>query len=159
MGNGEGADGSWMEYLHPTQSVFAMREYRSMGELAYVTMRRQQALDYIKADYGRFVILCVRRFTYFWAGSPKATQPPWMNEAKNSLFLVSSVLMFWGLARSLRLQRPGAWLAFWLVLLYPIVYYVVFPSPRYRNPIEPEMTILCIFLITEARGKAAAKSL
>lgn len=159
MGNGEGADGSWMEYLHPTQSVFAMREYRSMGELKYVAMRRQQALDYIRADYGRFVILCIRRFTYFWAGSPKATRPPWLNQAKNSLFLASSLLMFWGLARSLRLRRPGAWLVFWLVLLYPIVYYVVFPSPRYRNPIEPEMTILCVFLITEARGKAAPKSL
>ena len=157
MGNGEGANGTWMEYLHPTQSVFAMRQYQSMGELAYVAMRRRQALDYIKADHARFALLCLKRFTYFWAGSPKATQPPWLNEAKNSLFLASSALMFWGLGRALRQGRTGAWLLFWLVLLYPAVYYIVFPSPRYRNPIEPEMTILCVYLVTEPARKISAR--
>jgi 4-amino-4-deoxy-L-arabinose transferase-like glycosyltransferase len=156
MGNGNGADGTWMEYLHPTQDVYAMRQYQSMGELAYVAMRKQQAVDYIKADYARFAKLCFKRFVYYWAGSPKATQPPWMNDAKNSLFMASSVLMFWGLARSLRLRKPGAWLLFWLMLLYPAIYYVVFPSPRYRVPIEPEMTILCVFVLTEAGKKTMA---
>jgi hypothetical protein len=33
------------------------------------------------------------------------------------------------------------------------VYYVVFPSPRYRVPIEPVMAILCVFVITEAGKK------
>ena len=77
-------------------------------------------------------VLCVKRFIYFWAGPPKATQPWWMNDVKNSLFLASSVLMFWGLGRALRLRKPGAWLLFWLILLYPAMYYFVFPSPRYR---------------------------
>jgi 4-amino-4-deoxy-L-arabinose transferase-like glycosyltransferase len=157
LGNGPGADGTWMEYLHPTQDVFALRQYESMGELRYIAMRRQQALEYIRADYGRFGTLCLKRFIYFWAGPPKATQPPWMSELKNSLFLTSSVLTFWGLARALRLRKPGAWLLFWLILLVPLIYYLVFPSPRYRVPIEPEMTILCVFLITEA-GKNAIPS-
>jgi len=155
MGNGNGADGTWMEYLHPSQNMSAMRRYESMGELAYIAMRRQEAVDYIKADYARFAVLCVKRFVYFWAGPPKATQPPWMNEVKNSLYLASSVLMVWGLGRALRSRRPGTWLLFWLVLLFPAVYYVVFPAPRYRHPIEPEMTILCVFLLTETRKKAS----
>ncbi|HET7893916.1 MAG TPA: glycosyltransferase family 39 protein [Candidatus Sulfotelmatobacter sp.] len=150
LGNGPGADGTWMEYLHPTQDVFAMRQYQSMGELAYIALRKRQALDYIKADYWRFTILCAKRFIYFWAGPPKATQPWWMNNVKNSLFLASSVLMLWGLGRAVRLRKPGAWLLFWLILLYPAIYYVVFPAPRYRVPIEPEMAILAVFLLTEA---------
>src|SRR5271166_4787752 len=48
LGNGNGADGTWMEYLHPTQDVYAMRQYQEMGELAYISMRKQQAIDYIK---------------------------------------------------------------------------------------------------------------
>ena len=158
LGNGPGANGTWMEYLHPTQDVYAMRQYQSMGELAYIAMRRQEAIQYIRADYGRFALLCVKRFVYFWAGAPKATQPPWMNEVKNSLFLCSSVLTFWGLFRALRLQKSGAWLFFWLLALYPAVYYVVFPGPRYRVPIEPIMTILCVFIITEARSKSSGSS-
>lgn len=158
LGNGPGADGTWMEYLHPTQDVYAMRQYKTMGELAYIAMRKQQAVDYIKADYVRFAGLCVKRFVYYWAGPPKVTQPPWMNELKNSLFLASSILTFWGLGRALRLRKEGAWLLFWLLLLLPAVYYVVFPAPRYRQPIEPEMTILCVYLLTEA-GKRTTVSL
>jgi 4-amino-4-deoxy-L-arabinose transferase-like glycosyltransferase len=152
LGNGPGADGTWMEYLHPSQDILAMHQYEAMGELPYIAMRKKQAVDYIKADYARFAGLCGKRFVYYWAGPPKATQPPWMNEFKNSLFLASSILTFWGLGRALRTQKQGAWLFFWLILLLPAVYYVVFPAPRYRQPIEPEMTILCVFLITEARG-------
>jgi len=153
MGNGPGADGTWMEYLHPTQNVYAMRQYELMGELDYVAMRKRQAVEYIEQDYLRFAGLCAKRLIYFWAGPPKATQPPWLSEAKNSLYLASSILMFWGLGRSLRLHKPGAWLLFWLILLFPAVYYVVFPAPRYRVPIEPEVAMLAVFVLTEAAGK------
>jgi len=151
LGNGNGADGTWMEYLHPTQDVYAMRQFQAMGELPYIAMRKQQALDYIKADYRRFLGLCLKRFVYFWAGPSKATHPWWMNDVKNLLYLASSVLMFWGLGRALRLRKAGAWLLFWLILLYPLIYYVVFPGARYRVPIEPEIAILAVFLLTGAK--------
>jgi hypothetical protein len=150
LGNGPGADGTWMEYLHPTQDVYAMRQYQSMGELAYVAMRKREALEFIRADYSRFARLSVKRFVYFWAGPPKATQPPWLNQLKNSLFLAASLLTFWGLIVALRQRREGAWLLFWLILLLPAIYYFVFPMPRYRHPIEPEMAILCVFALIEA---------
>src|SRR5208283_23323 len=158
LGNGPGAEGTWMEYLHPTQDVYAMRQYQAVGELSYIAMRRRQAWDFIRADYARFAQLCAKRLIYYWAGAPKATQPAWLNDAKNSLFLASSVLMFWGLGRALRLRKPGAWLLFWLILLFPATYYVVFPMPRYRHPIEPEMAILCVFLLKEARRKTPSLS-
>jgi 4-amino-4-deoxy-L-arabinose transferase-like glycosyltransferase len=153
LGNGPGANGTWMEILHPTQDVYAMRQYTRMGELAYVAMRKRQALDYIEADYPRFLGLCVKRFIYYWAGAPRPAQSWWSAQLKNSLFLASSVLMFWGLGRALRQHRPGAWLLFWLILLFPAIYYVVFPGQRYRHPIEPEITILSVYLLTEARTK------
>ncbi len=156
LGNGNGADGTWMEYLHPTQDAYALRQYQAMGELAYIAMRKRQALEYIVADYARFAGLCVKRFIYYWDGPPKATQPWWLGDVKNSLFLASSLLMFWGLVRALRQRRLGAWLLLWLMLLYPAVYYIVFPSPRYRVPIEPEMAILVVFVLTEAGRKTKA---
>lgn len=98
----------------------------------------------------------MKRFIYYWGGPPKATQPWWMNDVKNSLFLASSVLMFWGLGRALRQRKPGAWLLLSLMLLYPAVYYIVFASPRYRVPIEPEMAMLAVYLVTEARTNPKA---
>jgi len=153
LGNGRGADGTWMQYLHPTQDVYAMRQYTQMGELPYIAMRKRQAVDYIKEDYGRFAALCLKRFIYYWAGPPRLAQIWWLAQVKNSLFLASSVLMFWGLGRALRQRRPGAWLLFWLILLYPAIYYIVFPGQRYRHPIEPEITILGVYLLTEARAR------
>ncbi|MGA8762829.1 MAG: hypothetical protein WB562_08195, partial [Candidatus Sulfotelmatobacter sp.] len=153
LGNGPGADGTWMEYLHPTQGVYAMRQYVAMGELAYIAMRKRQALDYIEADYLRFAVLSLKRSIYYWAGPPRLAQVWWLAEVKNSLFLASSVLMFWGLGRALRQRRPGAGLLLWLILFYPAIYYVVFPGQRYRHPIEPEMTILGVYILTEAGKK------
>jgi hypothetical protein len=153
LGNGRLADGTWMQYLHPTQDLYGLRQYESMGELGYITMRKQQAVDYISEDYGRFAVLCLKRFIYYWAGVPRLAQVWWLSQVKNSLFLASSVLMFCGLGRGLRQRRPGAWLLFWLILCYPMIYYIVFPGQRYRHPIEPEMTILGVYLLTEATWK------
>jgi len=156
LGNGNGADGTLMLYLDPPHDPYAMHQFESMGELNYIAMRKQQAVNYINADYGRFAILCLKRFLIFWAGPPRFTDPPWLAPAKDSLFLGSSVLAIWGLRRALRQRWPGAWLFFWLMLLYPAIYYFVYAIPRYRHAIEPEMTILCVFLLTDAVRKSTA---
>jgi hypothetical protein len=73
---------------------------------------------------------------------------------RTSGFLATSVLALWGLARALRQKGPGAWLFAGLVLTYPTVYYFVFPHARYRHPIEPELVILIVFVIFEARRRS-----
>jgi len=156
LGNGNGADGTLMLYLDPPHDSYAMHQFQTMGELNYIAMRKQQALSYIRADYARFASLSAKRFLCFWAGPPRVTDPWWLGAAKDWLFLASSVLFLWGLGRALRQRRMGAWLMFWLVLFYPAIYYFVYAIPRYRHAIEPEMAILCVFLLTEAGKKSTA---
>jgi len=153
LGNGPGANGTWMEYLHPSQNVLAMQQYKRMGELDYVAERRRQAIQFIREDYARFADLSMRRFIYYWGGLPRLAEIPALAPFKNSVFLASTVLSFWGLGRALRKRQPGAWLFLWLILSYPTIYYFVFPHPRYRHPIEPELGILIIYLISEAQKK------
>jgi 4-amino-4-deoxy-L-arabinose transferase-like glycosyltransferase len=153
LGNGPGADGTWMEYLHPTRNVLEIKRYRDLGEMAYVAERKREAIAYIREDYGRFSRLCGKRFIYYWSGLPKSSEKPLQGLLANSLFLASSALAFWGLERALRQRQPGAWLFLWLLLFYPIVYYLVFPHPRYRHPIEPELGILIVYVISEAQSK------
>lgn len=152
MGNGPGADGTWMWFLHPSQNLYALGQYRKLGEVAYVEERKREAVEWISADPVRFVGNSLKKFVYYWGGVPKTSNfpPP---EVKNALFLASSILCFWGLGRALRRRRAGAWLFFWLILLYPFVYYVVFPHARYRHPIEPEIGILIVYLISEAQRR------
>ena len=142
----------WMDYLHATKNSQQMQLYRQMGELAYVAERKRQAIAFIKEDYARFIGLCLKRFVYFWAGVPQAGNSV-LTPFANSLYLASSVLAVWGLARALRQHMPGAWLFFWLTLAYPLAYYAVFVLPRYRHPIEPELLILMVYIISEAEPR------
>jgi 4-amino-4-deoxy-L-arabinose transferase-like glycosyltransferase len=154
IGNGPWADGTWREYLHPTQNVSEMRRFRAMGEIAYVAERQREAIAFIREDYARFMWLNVKRFIYYWGGVPRSSEIPALAPIKNSVFLASSVLAFWGLGRALRKRKPGAWLFFWLILSYPALYYVVFPHPRYRHPIEPELGILMVYVVSEAEKQS-----
>lgn len=158
LGNGPWADGLWMQWLHPTQDVLELRRYQQLGELGYVAARKREAMAWIRADYPRFVWVSVKRFVYYWGGLPRPGEGP-LVPFKNSLFLASSVLAFWGLARAIRKKKHAAWLFFWLILSYSFVYYVVFPHPRYRHPIEPELLILIVYVISEAESRGRAPDL
>ena len=157
LGNGPGAAGLWMDYLHPTKNGLQMQRYRELGELRYVAERKGQALAFIREDWGRFAGLCVKRLVYYWDGLPHSSDESRLAPFAHALFLASSVLAFWGLGRALRQRQPGSWLFFWLILVYPLVFYVVFPHPRYRHPIEPELGILIIYLLSQAEWKRSSK--
>ncbi len=151
LGNGPGADGTWMQYLHPSQNITELRRYQQLGEIAYVAERKREALEFIRADYGRFAALSAKRFIYYWGGRPKPSGLSGVLD--NSFFLGTSVLAFWGLGRALRRRQPAAWLFLWLILSYTTIYYFVFPHPRYRHPIEPELGILIVYVISEAEAR------
>ncbi len=153
LGNGPGANGTWMQQLHPTQNPYEMSRYRGMGEMAYVAMRKQEAVSYIQDNYGRFVFLCIKKFFYYWAGVPHAHETLARRILRNSLYCLSSVLALSGLVMALRKRAPGAWLFLWLFLAYPAVYYVVFPHPRYRHPIEPEIGILMVYGLSRSEER------
>jgi len=158
LGNGPFADGTWMQWLHPSQNIVELRRYQQMGELTYVAVRKREAMEFIRASYPRFAWISVKRFIYYWGGLPRSSKIAALAPFKNSLFMASSVLAFWGLGRALRRHWPGAWLFFWLLLTYPTIYYFVFPHPRYRHPIEPELGILIVYVISEAGGIHSRKS-
>jgi hypothetical protein len=153
LGNGPGADGTWQEYLHPSQNVYEMRRFRQLGELGYVAERKREAIAFVRANFVRFLWLSFKRFIYYWGGVPRLAANPALAPFKNSVFLASSVLALWGLGRALRRRKPGAWLFLWLILCYPAIFYCVFPHPRYRHPIEPELAMLIVYVISEAEAK------
>ncbi len=158
LGNGPYADGMLMAYLQPNLNVVEFDTFRRQGELAYAERCKRTALAWIREHPGRFAVISLKRFFYYWAGVPKATDSTAPVDLRNSLFLASSVLAIWGLGRAVRKKISGAWLFLWLVLSYPTVYYFVFPHARYRHPIEPELLILIVFLISDAGTRSAEAS-
>jgi 4-amino-4-deoxy-L-arabinose transferase-like glycosyltransferase len=157
LGNGPGADGMLMPYLQPNLNRPELEKFQQMGELAYAARCQQLAMDWIRANPGRFAVISLKRFFYFWNGVPRPTSSVGPVDFRSSGFLATSVLALWGLGRALRQERPGAWLFAGLVLTYPAVYYLVYPHARYRHPMEPELLILTVFLLSEV-GRARSAS-
>jgi 4-amino-4-deoxy-L-arabinose transferase-like glycosyltransferase len=153
LGNWKSADGMLMAYLQPSQNKLEFEKFQRLGEVAYAADCKRLALDWIRQDPARFVIISLKRFFYYWNGVPRETSSTAPVDFRTSLFLATSVISLWGLGRALRQERPGAWLFAGLVLTYPTVYYFVFPHARYRHPIEPELLIMAVFLISEARSR------
>jgi hypothetical protein len=153
LGNNNLADGMLIATLQPNLNQLELENFERMGEIGYEAYCRKRALDWISAHPGRFAVISFKRFFYYWNGVPRPTDSlaPW--DFRSSLFLASSVLAIWGLCRALRQKRPRAWLFAGLVAIYPTVYYFVYPHARYRHPIEPELLILAVFLIFEARSR------
>ena len=160
LGNGPGADGMLMPYLQPNLNKLELEKFQRMGELAYAADCKRIAFDWIRANPGRFAVISLKRFFYFWNGVPRPTSSVAPVDFRSSAFLATSVLAIWGLGRAVRQKRPGAWLFAGLVLTYPTVYYFVFPHARYRHPMEPELLILIVFLLSETgKRKSVAEEL
>jgi 4-amino-4-deoxy-L-arabinose transferase-like glycosyltransferase len=153
LGNNKLADGMLIATLQPNLNKLEFEKFEGLGEIAYEADCRRLAFEWIRAHPGRFAIISMKRFFYYWNDVPRPTDSvaPW--DFRSSLFLASSVLAIWGVGRALRQKRPGAWLFGGLVLTYPTVYYFVFPHARYRHPIEPELIILAVFLLCETRSR------
>jgi len=150
LGNGPYADGMLMAYLQPNLNRLELEKFQRMGELAYADSCKRMAFDWIHAHPARFAVISLKRFFYYWNGVPRATGSVVPVDFRTSAFLASSVVALWGLGRALRQKRPWTWLFAGLVLTYPTVYYFVYPHARYRHPIEPELLILIVFLLSEA---------
>jgi 4-amino-4-deoxy-L-arabinose transferase-like glycosyltransferase len=149
LGNNRFSDGMLFASLQPNLNEPEFENFKQMGELHYEAYCRQRAYEWIRDNPKRFAIISLKRFFYYWNGVPRPTDSVAPFDFRSSLFLASSVLSLWGAGRALRQHRPGASLFVGLILMYPLVYYFVFPHARYRHPIEPELFILAVFLIFE----------
>jgi 4-amino-4-deoxy-L-arabinose transferase-like glycosyltransferase len=155
LGNGKDAEGMLMAYLQPNLNQLEFEKFQRMGELAYSADCKRMAVDWVRENPGRFAVISLKRFFYYWNGVPKPTNSRAPVDFRTSLFLASSLLALAGMIQAVRQKRRGAWLFAGLILTYPTVYYFIFPTARYRHPIEPELVILGVFLLSEARRRAA----
>ena len=89
------------------------------------------------------------------AGAPRDGVIQALEQARTSLFLATSLLAFGGLILAIRNRVHGIFLFASLLICYPLVYYVSFPHPRYRHPIDPMLTMLAVYLFSQTRPRTA----
>lgn len=146
MGNRPGANGRLDESIFPMFNKPELASYIAKGEVAYVQSKSDQAWAYIRSNPGWFVAMTARRVVRFWVGTG--------NKDTSSTFLVHGLLTtcfgFAGLAVAWR--RGKRWfvlLAILPILLFPLPYYVTHAEFRYRLNIDPLMTVLAAYAVTQ----------
>jgi GT2 family glycosyltransferase len=158
IGNNPIAEGQYVLAYHPTQNAILLKRYEQMGEYDFCVDQGRRAKQWIAANSGKFAEITVKRVWYFWNGIPRLAKNSNLAELKNTHTLLLSVLGIWGLLLAWKRRVHGVFLFASLIIVYPLVYYICFPEPRYRHPIDPELVILGVYLISESKTGNAANA-
>ena len=148
-GNNPLADGGFIRSYNPDGGRYAYSQYKQMGEAAFVAEQGDLAKEWIAQHPQRFLVLTFRRFIFFWAGLPREGQ----EQGRNLFLQVSSLLAIGGLLLAAKRRTHGVFLFATLLGFYPLIYYITFPSARYRHAIDPELVILGVFLISSLSAR------
>ena len=144
----------WGATVPTTEQAPEYRRYARMGEPAYVKMRGQLAKTYASEYPEHFWRLVALRFYMFWCGVPHATGESWKAQVaefiRGSTYCLGSITGLLGLLLALRRRLPAAGLFAWAILLLPAIYYFVTAGSRFRNPLEPILVVLTVYLFQQA---------
>lgn len=114
---------------HPNDSVRETQVLRWQGEVAYDKMRVSDSISWMRSNPVRFRHLTIQRLRHFWFPEPGRTGFPiyaiWFGTA---LSLPGLVLMVW------RRETLSIFILF-VLLVYPLMYYIVVADVRYRYPV------------------------
>ena len=124
--------------------------YKAIGEIAYMREKQNEAIAFIRSHPAQTLGNIVRRIGTNWfevSDRPNNVwaADPWYLKALlifNATMIGFSVL---GVAMALRFRNPAARPYLFVMLAYPLVYYVTCALVRYRFPMEPILTILAVY--------------
>jgi LPXTG-motif cell wall-anchored protein len=159
-GNNPLAEGWVVPIYHVGYNPVLLNSFQQMGEPAINAAQAHEAKAWIAQHPKRFLVLCFRRFFFFWAGVPRTwlgLPRTGLDQVKNWIFLASSLLAIGGLFLAVKRRVHGAFLFATLVIFYPLIYYLTFPTARYRHAIDPELAVLAVFLISSFPARWAKR--
>lgn len=119
---------------HPLRNTAAALEVRQQGEIAYNRGRLARSLQWVRENPKAFLVLTAQRFRHFWLPSQW-----WPLAAVQGVFVLLAAAGLYLLERE---HRVLAWLIGSIWFAYPLVYYIIQWSSRYRTPMEWSL-LLC----------------
>ena len=150
QGNHPGATGVFDARLEPLQNKREYADYAAKGEVAYMDNKSTEAKAYIHAQPGTFVRLSTERVVRFWTGAGSADN----SGAVEAHTVVTSLLGLVGLAAMFKQRsakvRARAMLFLLPIIVFPLPYYITHPDFRFRLLLDPLLTILSAYAVTQA---------
>jgi 4-amino-4-deoxy-L-arabinose transferase-like glycosyltransferase len=147
VGNRIGATGFLEESQFPLFNTWEYDNYVSHGEVEYMRNKTALAEAYIRSHPCEFLRLSAVRCLRFWTGTGNR-DGSWLFALHASL---TTSLGFLGLWRLITTSRRDVAILFLLpIVLFPLPYYITHAEFRYRLVIDPLLTILAGYAVSEA---------
>ena len=145
IGNRVGAEPGFHPEIHPAFNSAEVDRYASVGELAYMSEKRNQAIAYMRANTKLFAWNTLSRILGFWSGG------------SNGFLYGVTLLNVAGLAGLWVLGRRHSEYAIIYgtpLLFYPLPFYVTHADLRYQHPIQPLLAVLTALLLCRIAGQS-----
>jgi hypothetical protein len=149
QGNHPGATGMFDRTIEPLGNKQEYTSYAAKGEVEYMRDKGTLARDYIRTHPGEFIRLSAERVARFWTGAGLA-----VNSGVIELHAVLTSLLglagLVALCKQRRVEDRGRAALFLLPLLvFPLPYYITHAEFRFRLVLDPLLTILGAYAITQ----------
>jgi Dolichyl-phosphate-mannose-protein mannosyltransferase len=157
LGNNDQTQDIFRGDLHPIYNPAEREKYVSMGEIAYMEQKEQEAIAYMLSHPGREAHLIAYRAISIWSGgTPYPLEdfrgtPSLRFRGVLAFNLVAALGTLCGIIILFRERSPFAVPLAAFPLIYPWAYYLTLALPRYRLPIDP---IVILILATTIQSLA-----
>jgi len=148
LGNNDQTQDIFRGDLHPIYNAPEREKYISLGEIAYMQQKKQEAIAYILSHPAREAHLITYRAISIWSGGTPYPQEDFLGtpslrfRAVLAFNLVAALSTLCGIIILFRQRSPFAVPVAAFPLVYPWVYYLTLALPRYRLPIDPVVILL-----------------
>src|SRR5271156_1835134 len=159
LGNNDQTQDIFRGDLHPIYNAAEREKYISLGEIAYMRQKKQEAFAYMLSHPAREAHLIFYRAISIWSGgTPYPLQdfigtPSLRFRWVLAFNLVAALGTLCGIIILFRERSPFAVPIAAFPLIYPWAYYLTLALPRYRLPIDPIVMLLLAICIQRLAQK------
>lgn len=132
---------------HPLKNAAVSQRVATVGEVAFNRERQREALDWIAAHPGKAAELAALHVFYFWF--PPAPSLP--AAILRAMLTIAAIL---GYAAVVRKRSPAGVLIGLVWITFPLIYYVLYWSSRYRYPMDWTLLLCSAALLDYAMERA-----
>jgi hypothetical protein len=114
---------------HPNTSLEEAQLLSRLGEVKYDHLRVASTKEWIRDHPRAFLHLTLARFRDFWFPTPEG------HPFKSAMIWIATLLSIPGFVWMVRGRNPAIVFALFVLSIYPLLYYIVVSTVRYRLPV------------------------
>lgn len=152
LGNNPDVPDTWTPQYHPNDDLAEAKKYAAMTELPYMAEKQHEALEFMRTHPTDTMRFFFHRFANTWMGIWDPPSDIWNHlSLYYKMILVSnlafSLLALFGVLLAQRKKPEWALPFAMILLLFPVMFYITHPAQRYRYPMDPILTVLCVYAL------------